>query len=250
MLQSQVNLHLTLSSQGEKTQVRTFAKIAAASVLAPVLAITASAQSPKLEERVKAATGILHELADVPDKGIPDNIAKKAHCVVVIPSFKKGAFLGGIEYGQGVATCYVAHKGWSAPAFVQMSGVSFGFQAGGEGTDLVLVGVSKESGTKLLKDKIKLGGDIGVAAGPVGRDSQASTTDLASAGFLTYSRTKGLFAGVDLNGDEVHQNTKDTKEFYGRDVPFQTIFNGGVPVPAGAKRFIAEVTRVFGGSSR
>ncbi len=111
--------------------------------------VAVSAQGPaKLQERIEASTGILHELADVPDKGIPDNIAKKAHCVIVIPSFKKGAFLGGIEYGQGLATCYVAHKGWSAPAFVRMSGVSFGLQAGGEGTDLVLVGVTSVSGQK------------------------------------------------------------------------------------------------------
>ena len=227
-----------------------FTKVAAATVLAPVLAITASAQAPKLAERLSASTGILHELAGVPDKGIPDNIAKKAHCVLVVPSFKKGAFIGGIEYGQGVATCYVANRGWSAPAFIQMSGVSFGFQAGGQGTDLVLVGVSNDSGQKLLKDKIKLGGDIAVAAGPVGRDSQASEGGIASAGFLTYSRSKGLFAGVDLNGDEVHQNTKDTKQFYGHDVSFENILDGNVHTPAGAKRFIAEVTRVFGGSAR
>ena len=231
--------------------MKMLARIAAVAVLAPTLATAASAQaSPKIQERISAATGILHELANVPDKGIPDNIAKKAHCVVVIPSFKKGAFIGGVEYGQGVATCYVAHKGWSAPAFVQMSGVSFGFQAGGQGTDLVLVGVTKESGEKLLSEKIKLGGDIGVAAGPVGRDSQASTTELGNTGFLTYSRNKGLFAGVDLNGDEVHQNSKDTQAFYGRDVPFKTIFNGGVSTPAGARSFIAEVSRVFGRGER
>lgn len=230
--------------------MRIFSKICTAFALAPVLALSTSAQSPKLEERVKASTGILHELANVPDKGIPDNIAKKAHCVIVVPSFKKGAFIGGVEYGQGLATCYVAHKGWSAPAFIQMSGVSFGLQAGGQGTDLVLVGVSKESGNKLLKDKIKLGGDIAVAAGPVGRDSQASEGGLANAGFLTYSRSKGLFAGVDLNGDEVNQNAKDTREFYGHDVPFQSIFAGSVSTPAGAQGFIAEVSRVFGRGPR
>lgn len=231
--------------------MKTFARIAAIAVMAPTLAGAAhAADNSKLQERISASTGILHELANVPDKGIPDDIAKKAHCVLVVPSFKKGAFIGGVEYGQGLATCYVAHKGWSAPAFIQMSGVSFGFQAGGQGTDLVLVGVSKDSGQKLLKDKIKLGGDIAVAAGPVGRDSQASEGGIANAGFLTYSRSKGLFAGVDLNGDEVHQNTKDTKEFYGRDVPFQTILNGGVPVPGGAKGFIAEVSRVFGKGDR
>ena len=231
--------------------MKTFAKIAAVAIMAPTLISTAVAAAPaKLQERLSASTGILHELAGVPDKGIPDNIAKKAHCVIVVPSFKKGAFIGGVEYGQGVATCYVAHKGWSSPAFVQMSGVSFGLQAGGQGTDLVLVGVSNDSGQKLLKDKIKLGGDIAVAAGPVGRDSQASEGGIANAGFLTYSRSKGLFAGVDLNGDEVNQNTKDTKAFYGQDVPFETVLGGGIPTPAAARSFIHEVTRVFGGNMR
>ena len=222
--------------------------LAAAAILPMLAALPATAKAQgKLDERLSAATGILHELANVPDKGIPDNIAKKARCVVVVPSFKKGAFIGGAEYGQGVATCYVSAKGWSAPVFVQMAGVSFGLQAGGQATDLVLVGTTKQSADDLLKAKVKLGGDIGVAAGPVGRDSQASTTELANAGFLTYSRNKGLFAGVDLNGDEVNQNQKDTREFYGKDVSFETILNGGTPTKGAAQPFIREVTRVFGG---
>ncbi len=206
-----------------------------------------AADAPKLDERVAAATAVLHQLAGVPDSGIPDAIAHKAHCVLVVPGFKKGAFIGGAQYGQGLATCYVAHKGWSAPAFIQMAGVSFGLQAGGQSTDLVLVGVTKESGDALLKAKVKLGGDASVAAGPVGRDSKADTTALANATFLTYSRNKGLFAGIDLSGDEVNQNQKDTREFYGSDIPYQTLLNGGTPVPAGGKAFIREVTRVFGG---
>lgn len=231
--------------------MRHLARFAAVAIMAPTLATAAHASDhAKLQERLSASTGIVKELANVPDSGIPDNIAKKAHCVIVIPSFKKGAFIGGVEYGQGVATCYVAHKGWSAPAFVQMSGVSFGFQAGGQGTDLVLVGVTKESGDKLLSQKIKLGGDIGVAAGPVGRNSQASTSGLANAGFLTYSRSKGLFAGVDLNGDEVNKNEKDTREYYGKNYSHEAILNGAVPVPGGAKPFLREVTRVFGGGMR
>ncbi len=220
----------------------------AVATLLPVLTLATQATAQgKLDERLAAATGILHELATVPDKGIPDRIAHKARCVVVVPSFKKGAFLGGAEYGQGIATCYVSAKGWSAPAFIQMAGVSFGFQAGGQATDLVLVGVSKESADDLLKAKIKLGGDVSVAAGPVGRDSKADTTEIANAGFLTYSRNKGLFAGVDLTGDEVNQNEKDTREFYGKEIAYQTILNGGVPAPAAAKSFEREVTRVFGG---
>ena len=231
--------------------MKIFAKLATAAVLAPVLALSAQAQDhPKMEARIQSATHVLHQLNHVPDKDIPRDIAHKARCVIVIPSFKKGAFVFGGEYGQGVATCYDTGKGWSAPVFVQAEGASFGFQIGGESTDLVLVGVSHDSADRLLKDKFKLGGDIAVAAGPVGRDSQASTTELANAGFLTYSRNKGLFAGIDLNGDEIHQNAKDTRELYGNDVPFQTILNGGTPVPGGAKAFVAEVSRVFGGPGR
>ena len=218
--------------------------------LAGLLATTALAAdketTTKVDDRLTASTSILRDFAGVPDKGVPDAIARKARCIVVIPSFKKGAFIGGIQYGQGVATCYVANKGWSAPVFVQMSGLSFGLQAGGQATDLVLVGTTKNSADALLKDKVKLGGDASAAAGPVGRDSQANTTELASATFLTWSRSQGLFAGVDLTGDEVNQNKKDTAAFYGKEIPYQTILNGGTPVPAGAKPFVAEVGRVFG----
>ena len=129
--------------------------------------------------------------------------------------------------------------------FIQLTGASFGLQAGGQSTDLVLVGVNGHSLDDLLKDKVKLGGDIAASAGPVGRDSQASTTELANAEFLTYSRSQGLFAGVDLTGDEVHQNTKDTTEFYGRDVPYKTILSGGVPTPAAARHFISTVNEMF-----
>ena len=218
-------------------------------VLASMLPMAAAADDApaKVDNRVEAATKVLHELAAVPDKGIPDRIARKARCVIVVPGFKKGAFIGGAQYGQGVATCFVTNKGWSAPVFVQMSGVSFGLQVGGQSTDLVLVGVTKQSGDDLLKAKIKLGGDAAVAAGPVGRDSQADTTELASAEFLTYSRNKGLFAGVDLSGDEVNQNAKDTRAIYGKDIPYQTILNGGTPTPPAAQVFLREVTRVFGG---
>ena len=211
------------------------------------VASAASSDAPKLNNRIAAATQVLHQLAAVPDKGIPDRIAHKARCVLVVPSFKKGAFIGGAQYGQGVATCFDTNKGWSSPVFIQMAGVSFGLQAGGQATDLVLVGVSRQSADDLVKAKVKLGGDAAAAAGPVGRDSQAGTTELANAEFLTYSRSKGLFAGVDLTGDEVNQNTKDTEAFYGKDIPYQTILNGDVPAPAAAKMFVREVTRVFGG---
>jgi SH3 domain-containing YSC84-like protein 1 len=217
------------------------AVVAISLIAAPV---TYAQVSEKLTNRIEAAHAILHELINTPDKGIPLDIAASAQCVIVVPSFKKGAFVFGGEYGQGVATCRTAH-GWSGPVFVQMAGASFGFQIGGQSTDLVLIGRSHKSLDHLLKDKIKLGGDASVAAGPVGRSTQASTTELADAEFLTYSRNKGLFAGVDLQGDEVNQNVKDTAELYGHDVPFEQVLNGSVSTPPVAVHFIRTVNELF-----
>src|SRR3984957_13781130 len=211
------------------------ALIAASVVVAPAIQ---AQPSDKLAQRIEAAHAILHELMNTPDKGVPLDIAASAQCVVVIPSFKKGAFVFGGEYGQGVASCRTP-RGWSAPVFVQMAGASFGFQIGGQSTDLVLIGRTHRSLDHLLKDKVKLGGDASVAAGPVGRSTQASTTELANAEFLTYSRNKGLFAGIDLNGDVVHQNTSDTQKVYGHDIPFARILGGGVPTPPAATHFVA-----------
>jgi lipid-binding SYLF domain-containing protein len=163
----------------------------------------------------------------------------------VVPSFKKGAFVVGGEYGQGVATCRTHNGGWSAPAFIQLEGASFGFQIGGQSTDLVLIGTNHRALDDLLKEKVKLGGDVAVAAGPVGRNAQAATTELANAEFLTYSRSRGLFAGVDLNGDVVHQNRADTEAVYGHAIPFQRILSGGVPTPAAAAHFVATVNQLF-----
>ena len=221
-------------------------KLLATAVLVCSMGGFAAAQSTdtKITDRLEASHAVLHELMATPDKGIPLDIAAQARCVIVIPSFKKGAFLVGAEYGQGVATCRTG-KGWSAPVFVQMTGASFGLQAGGQETDLVLVGRTHNSLDHLLKDHIKLGGDVAASAGPVGRDSQAATTDLANAEFLTYSRSKGLFAGIDLNGDEIHQNTKDTDAFYGGDISFQKILSGGVPTPPAAAHFLRTVNELF-----
>ena len=222
-------------------------KLIASALFATIVLVAPSiqAQAPeKLVHRIDAAHDILHELMNTPDKGIPLDIAASAQCVVVVPSFKKGAFVFGGEYGQGVASCRTAH-GWSAPVFVQMAGASFGFQIGGQSTDLVLIGRSHKSLDHLLKDKVKLGGDASVAAGPVGRSTQASTTELADAEFLTYSRNKGLFAGIDLQGDEVNQNVKDTAALYGHDVAFQNILSGGVPTPPVAARFVRTVNELF-----
>jgi lipid-binding SYLF domain-containing protein len=208
-----------------------------------------AADKAKLDERIEAAHEVLHELMATPDRGIPDSVAMHATCVAVIPGFKKAAFVVGAEYGQGVVSCRTGH-GWSAPAFIKLTGASFGFQAGGESTSLVLVAVTHDAAQRLLHDKVKLGVDAAVAAGPVGRDSQASTTELANAGFLTYSRNKGIFAGVDLNGDVVNQNGDDTAEYYGHDIPYERVLGGGVPTPPSAIHFVRTVSELFHAEAR
>jgi SH3 domain-containing YSC84-like protein 1 len=218
--------------------------------LTTALTVAASAADmQKLDQRIEAAHQVLHELMKTPDKGIPNDIAAKATCVAVIPGFKKGAFLVGAQYGQGVVSCRTRH-GWSAPAFIQMTGASFGLQAGGQSTDLVLVAVTHEGFQHLLHDKVKLGGDVAVAAGPVGRNSQASTTELANAGMLSYSRSKGIFAGVDLTGDVVNQNQDDTRQYYGKDIPYEKILSGGVPTPASSQHFVRTVNELFHASGK
>ncbi len=222
--------------------MRTF--VATALVAASLTGVGAAQSDSKLQGRIDSAHEILHQLMHTSDKGIPLDIAAKAQCVAVVPSFKKAAFVFGGQYGQGVATCRTA-KGWSAPVFIQMAGASFGFQIGGQSTDLVLVGLNRRSMDDLLKDKVKLGGDISVAAGPVGRNSTAATTELANSEFLSYSRNKGLFAGVDVSGDEVNQNQKDTTSYYGKEVSYEKVLNGSVPTPPGAVHFVSTVNELF-----
>lgn len=210
-------------------------------------ALTLSAQAadtPKLDARIEAAHQVLHELMATPDKGIPEEIAAKARCVAVVPGFKKGAFVVGGQYGQGVVTCRTGH-GWSAPAFIQLTGASFGLQIGGQSTDLVLIGISHDAGERLLKEKLKLGGDAAVAAGPVGRNTTASTTELANTAFLSYSRNKGLFAGVDLSGDVVNQNKEDTETYYGHDVSYEKLLHGGVTAHPSSQHFLKTVSELF-----
>ena len=157
------------------------------------------ANKTKLEERLTSATETLNEIMAAPDKGIPQQILAGASCVVVVPGYKKAAFVVGAQYGQGVATCRTS-RGWSAPVFVQLTGGSFGFQIGGQSTDLVLLAMNHNGLQEMLKNKFKIGGDASAAAGPVGRDAQAGTDWKLNSEFLTYSRAKGLFAGLDLSG--------------------------------------------------
>ena len=204
----------------------------------------ASADKETLDKRLAAATATLQEVMAVPDKAIPDYILSNATCVGVVPGLLKGAFIFGAEYGQGVVTCRTGH-GWSAPAFIKMVGGSFGFQAGGTGTDLVLVAVNQKGFQDLLQSKFKIGAGAAAAAGPVGRNAQAATNWKLQSELLTWSRSKGLFAGVDLNGVDVSQNVDDTTTFYGSPHPFQQILKGNVLPTDDSKDFVSTVARYF-----
>jgi lipid-binding SYLF domain-containing protein len=207
--------------------------------------VSARAQDDsKLTDRMDAATSVIDEVMSVPDKAIPQSILSSAHCVVVIPSYKKAAFAVGAQYGQGVATCRTP-RGWSAPVFVQLAGGSFGFQIGGQATDLILVAMNHTGLEDMLKNKFKLGADAAASAGPVGRNAQAGTDWKLNAEFLTWSRSKGLFAGIDLDGTVLSQNQDFTRQEYGHDVPYEEILHGDVPTPENARRFVGTVARYF-----
>lgn len=203
-----------------------------------------AADHAKMDERLQSATDTLNEIMAAPDKGIPQQILSGANCVAVIPSYKKGAFLVGVQYGQGVATCRTGH-GWSAPAFVKLTGGSYGFQIGGQSTDLVLVAMNQNGMQHMLHNKFKLGADASAAAGPVGRTAQAGTDWKLNAEFLTYSRSKGLFAGLDLSGDVLDANDDDMKAFYGPGVRYESVLEGNVPTPPEAQKFVRTVARYF-----
>lgn len=221
-------------------------KTIASIALALLLAGPAFAASNKqdLQDRVDAAKTVLDQIMAAQDKSIPRNILAQATCVGIVPSFIKGAFVFGAQYGQGVVTCRTGH-GWSAPVFIRMAGGSFGFQAGGQATDLVLVAVNDRGFQDLLKNKFKIGADAAASAGPVGRNTQAATDWKMGAELLTYSRSKGLFVGIDLDGTSVSQNSDDTELYFGQAHRFASILKGDVPVPPGAVAFVRDVAQHF-----
>ena len=226
-----------------------FAMLCALGMALTTLSASAADDKATIDARLASATDVLDAIMATPDKAIPNEIMSQATCVGVVPSVKKGAFLVGAEYGQGVVTCRTGH-GWSAPAFIVIAGGSFGFQIGGQSTDLVLVAVNDKGFQDLLKNKFKIGGDASAAAGPVGRDSQAATDWKLNAELLTYSRPKGLFAGVDLTGAVVDENVDATRTFYGVSYPSAQILKGQVAVPPDARPFVRTVAKYFTDSQK
>lgn len=202
-------------------------------------------------ERLDKAATVLHEVMSAPDKGIPEEVMEHAKCVAVVPHMIKGGFVFGAQGGRGVATCRTS-SGWSAPAFFAITGGSWGLQIGVEGVDLVMV-IQNEQGMKhLLSDKFQLGADASAAAGPVGRHASAGTDWKMNEEILTYSRAKGVFAGLTLNGADVRSDHDSMRTVYGPDVTFRTVLTGSVPPPPQAHAFLAAVrgARVQAAASR
>jgi SH3 domain-containing YSC84-like protein 1 len=206
-------------------------------VLLTMIASPAFAQK-KEQERVANAGTVMQEILNIPDD-IPQSIIDKADCVVVLPSVLKFAFVFGGSYGRGVMTCRGGEdfKGpWGAPTMMALEGGSFGLQLGGQATDFVLLLMSPRSAKSILTSKVKLGGDISAAAGPVGRNASAETDVTFRAEILSYSRARGLFAGISLAGSTLRPDNEANKSLYGKQVsPQDIVFKGAVPVPESAK---------------
>jgi lipid-binding SYLF domain-containing protein len=196
----------------------------------------------KAADRVQAAADVLNDIQAAPDAGIPQEVLGSAECVAVVPSMLKGGFIVGAKYGRGLASCRTP-KGWSAPAFFVVTGGSFGFQIGGQAVDLVMLIMNKNGMKHLLSSQFALGADASVAAGPVGRHAEGNTDWKMRAEVLTYSRARGLFAGVSLNGAVIKQDKDSTREFYGHMVSFPASLHGEVEPPPGANAFLTTLAK-------
>lgn len=191
-------------------------------------------------DRLDKAAEVLHQVMNTPDKGIPSEVMDHAKCVAVVPHMIKGGFVFGAEGGKGVATCRTS-DGWSAPAFFAITGGSWGLQIGVEGVDLVMVFQNDEGMKHLLQSKFKIGADASAAAGPIGRHASANTDWKMNAEVLTYSRAKGAFAGLTLNGADVRPDEDAMRAMYGGDVTYRSVLTGAVPPPPSAHAFLSAV---------
>jgi SH3 domain-containing YSC84-like protein 1 len=208
------------------------------------LAAPAFAGSTRSDDlaRISSSRDIFQDIVDTPDSSVPLDVIQSAACIAIIPGDKRFAFFVGGQYGKGLVTCRDG-KRWSAPAFVMISGGSFGFQWGGSSTDLILVFRNRDGLTKLLSDKFKIGGDATAAAGPVGRHVGASTDIELHAEILTYSRSRGIFAGISLNGAVFEPDQDGDVAMYGANASTQQILDGKVAAPAPAQALLSEITK-------
>jgi SH3 domain-containing YSC84-like protein 1 len=207
--------------------------------LTTVLLLTAPLfGAQNVAERLDDATSVFSEIMSAPDKGIPRDLVEKAHCVVIVPGLKKGAFIVGAKYGKGFVSCREADGRWSAPGAVRVEGGSVGFQIGGSEADVVLLVMNERGAQKLLSTQFTLGGEGEVAAGPVGRDASAQTDAKMTAEILSWSRTHGIFAGISLQGATLRQDLDDNAELYGKRLDNRAIVRGSQAPPAAAARLL------------
>ncbi len=208
-----------------------------------VLLVTLTAVASDRDDdvnRTNKATQVFKEIMNTPDQGIPSDLLESAKCIAIIPGDVKFAFIFGGNYGRGLATCRTGH-GWSAPIFLAIEGGSVGYQIGGSSTDLVMLFMNDHALKSLLSDKFKLGADASVAAGPVGRNAAAGTDLKLNAEILSYSRSKGVFIGVSLNGAVVQADKSGDRAMYGDDVNRHEILDGKVAVPESAQALLHEI---------
>jgi lipid-binding SYLF domain-containing protein len=194
-------------------------------------------------ERLQNSADVLHEIASAPDKGIPEEVLNDARCVVVVPHLVKGGFIFGAKHGRGVAVCRTA-EGWSAPAFISVGGGSWGLQIGAEGVDLVMLVMNDRGLRHLLSSKFEITGEGSAAAGPVGRHASAGTDWKLNTEMLTYSRSRGVFAGLTLEGAVIEQDDDSTTAIYGNSIPFKKILLGKVATPEPAEPFLHAVREI------
>lgn len=213
--------------------------ILTATLLTPAIGLLAATA----QERLRDSAEVFHEIMATPDKGIPQDLIAKAACVVIVPGLKKGAFIVGGQYGKGFAICRHEHAGWGPPAAVRVEGGSFGFQIGGSSTDVVMLIMNESGMRKLDRDKFTLGADASVAAGPVGRTAAAGTDAYMTAEILSWSRARGLFAGIALNGATLRPDMDDNKELYGERLNSKEILMTNKPVPEAARPLIGELDK-------
>ena len=206
---------------------------------------TVYGEQAQIIQRLRDSGTDLKALMNAPDSQIPQNVLADAQCIAVVPDMVKGGFVFGANHGRGVATCRLPDGGWSQPAFMAITGGSWGAQIGLESVDLVMVFLGDAGAKELLNSQFKLGADAGVAAGPLGRQAQASTDWKMKNKILVYSRAKGLFAGLDLSGAAVKPDDDSTQAYYGRLVPFNQVLSGRVKANPNSKLFLADVRQAF-----
>ena len=231
--------------RGIEGEVRSMCKWATYCLLLILtLAVAARADSTRKDDvrRIEESAQVFQEIMDTPDRAIPQDLLGSAKCIAIIPAEMKFAFLVGGNYGKGVVTCRT-EKGWSAPLFLMVGGGSFGFQIGGSSTDLILVFRGRRGLQKLLSDKFQIGGDATAAAGPVGRHAAAGTDIELRAEILTYSRSRGVFAGISLNGAVMQPDESGNIALYGREANKEDILNGKVAMPAPAAPLAEAIAR-------